>query len=96
MTAILGMGALAVDTGHFYVEQNRLQATADSTVLAASHVLRNGGDEQAASNAALEYAQMNLPPKAFGTVLSAQDVVQGEWDENAYTFPPAARPMPCR
>ena len=43
ISMILGMAAIAIDTGYLYAEENRLQATADSAVLAASYQFINGG-----------------------------------------------------
>jgi len=88
MTAIIGMAALAIDSSHVYLEQTRLQATADSAALAASAMMSSGGDEQDAEDAAIEYAQKNLPPATYGTVLASQDVVLGEWDASTETFSP--------
>ncbi len=88
MTALMGMAALAIDTSHVYLEQNRLQATADSAALAASAVMSGGGNAQDASDAAIEYAQKNMPPAMYGSVLASQDVVSGEWDSITSSFSP--------
>ncbi len=86
MTAIMSMAALSIDAGHFYLEQNRLQATADSAALVASAVMTSGGNAQDAADAAIEHAEKDLPPETYGIVLSSQDVVSGEWDARTDTF----------
>ena len=86
--ALVIVAALAIDTGHLYAEQARLQASADAAVLAAAKVLTKGGDELEAKNAALDFAQKNLPTGRYGTVLTLGDVVQGEYDSAAKTFSP--------
>ena len=88
MTALMGMAALAIDTGHVYSEQNRLQAAADAAALAASAVMATGGSAQDAEDAAIEYAEKNLPPETFGNVLSEADIQEGEWDSDARSFSP--------
>ena len=65
MGAAIGMGALAVDLGNFYLQETRLQIAADVAALAAARELGNG--EQAVRDAAVDYAEKNLPPAAFGT-----------------------------
>ena len=86
--ALVIVAALAIDTGHLYAEQARLQASADAAVLAAANVLTKGGDELEAKNAALDFAQKNMPTGQYGTVLTVGDVVQGEYDSATKIFSP--------
>ena len=86
ITTILGMAAIAVDTGYLYAEENRLQATADSAVLAASYELMNGGTDDAVKAAATEFARKNMPQAQYGDVLQNADVEFGQWDAgNGFT-----------
>lgn len=88
MTAIIGVGALAVDVGNLYMQETRLQIAGDTAALAAASVVGEG--EQAMRDAAIYYVEQNLPSAHFGTVLAAQDVVTGTWDDGTASFTPAA------
>lgn len=91
-TAIMGIGAIAMDLGHLYVEEQRLQATADIAVLAASKAFAAGED---AGAAAMGYVEKNMPSSFYGNVLSAPDVQQGVWNGTSFT-PGGASPNAVR
>lgn len=59
IVAMLGMGALAVDTGSFYQAQRQAQAAADAGALAASQDLPS--NPTGAATDATTYAQKNYP-----------------------------------
>ena len=84
-SALLGLGAIAVDIGHLYLEEQRLQVTADTAVLAAAKALHAGED---AGAAAMDYVEKNAPSSIYGNVLSAPDVEEGEWHGATGTFTP--------
>ncbi|MFQ5773023.1 MAG: TadG family pilus assembly protein [Kiloniellaceae bacterium] len=90
MTTIIGFAAFAVDVGYLYALNNKLQVTADAAALAGASGLP---DASAAQTAALDYAAKNMPPGKHGTVLSASDVVSGNWDPATRTFNPAGTPV---
>ena len=90
LVAIMGLAGLAVDTGYLYMQQNRLQVAADAATMAAVSQLP---DQTAARNAALDYAEKNLPAAANGTVLAAADVVMGRWDEATRAFTAGGSPV---
>ncbi|MFQ5773024.1 MAG: TadG family pilus assembly protein [Kiloniellaceae bacterium] len=87
---IMGFAALVIDVGYLYALDNKLQVTADSAALAGARRLP---DASAAQTAALDYAAKNMPAAAHGTVLSASDVVSGNWDPATRTFNPAGTPV---
>jgi Flp pilus assembly protein TadG len=74
------LGASAFDT------QTVLQAAADSAALAGGAALPQGAN--AAQQAAINYAQMNLPIAGNGTVLESSDFLTGTWNSATHTFTP--------
>lgn len=90
--ALIGFAGLAVDTTDGFRNLTMLQATADAAALAAVIDLPRG-DNAIAS--AVEYAEKNLPPETYGTVLTAEDVAVGTWDhDNRVFLADANEPMP--
>ena len=85
LTALMGFGALAVDLGHVYVQENRLQFTADIAAAAAARAL-DGGDADEVKATAVDYARKNMPTALFGNVLKNDDVELGSWDGDSHTF----------
>jgi Flp pilus assembly protein TadG len=57
--AIVGGLVLSIDVGLWYLEKRRLQQIADTARLGAVQVLRSGGSQEAAKNAALSDAKRN-------------------------------------
>jgi len=72
--AIMGVGAIAMDLGHVYVEEQRLQSTADIAVLAASKAFEGGGDVTAT---ALDYVEKNMPSAKDWTRCSRKQALSG-------------------
>jgi hypothetical protein len=85
-----GLASLAVDMGHLYSLNSKLQNTADAAVLAAVGDLP---DEDAARATALDLATANMSVAEHGTVLANADVVTGNWDADTRTFTPAGDPI---
>lgn len=82
-TLIVGFAGLAVDTTDGFRNRTMLQAAADAAALAAVIDLPRT-DNAIAS--AVEYAEKNLPPDTYGTVLTSDDVVLGKWDHENRVF----------
>ena len=59
LTALLGLGALAIDAGLAYTQRTRAQGAADNAALAAAQEASAGGTRAQAIQAATEYAQRN-------------------------------------
>ena len=90
IVVIVGMGAIGVDVGNLYLQETRMRVAADAAVLAAARELNNG--LPAVRAAAIDYAEKNLDPVHFGTVLANSDqheprrqplsasVVDPEWE----------------
>lgn len=100
MLGLIGVAALAVDVGYFYVARNQLQNIADGSALAATrtlghiyqglpnqlHASYTCGDDciLAIETAAQDNAANN---KAAGMVMSVltDDVIIGQWDSDGFT-----------
>jgi len=86
MVMMMGMLAFSLDTGYIYLNRTSLQNAADSAALAAVISLSPQLDEDPV-NAAITYAQANVPP-SFGEVITADDVEMGTWEVETRTFIP--------
>lgn len=75
LVGLLGMAALAIDLGHLLQIRSRLQGMADASALAAAQELPSSANAKAVAQA---YATQNDP--ANGTIVSADEVVVGNWD----------------
>lgn len=80
---VLGFGGMAVDASYLDYRAAQLRAATDAAVLAGSALLP---DATAASNAAIAYAEKNMPVATYGTVLHAADVQTGTWNSSTRTF----------
>jgi hypothetical protein len=87
MVVIMGMAALAIDTGMLLNERTKLQATADASALAAAQEIPN---ETAARAVAAEYANTNHP--GHGMLVDPAEVKVGNWDPSTGTFTPGGSP----
>lgn len=87
MTAILGVGALAVEMGLLYQARTKLQATADAVALAAVTGVPDGATVRARAH---EYVGYNEPD--HGSILTDPDIVLGNWSDETATFTPAGTP----
>jgi Flp pilus assembly protein TadG len=82
ISALMGMGALAIDVSFNWWVQSKLQAAADSAALAAAQKLP---DTAAAAAAAVAIAPQTVPAN-FGTVIAASDVQVGSYDTSTGVF----------
>lgn len=96
MVATLGLGAMAVDLGHFYATRNQLQNAADACALAAANKLLAEQSQHDASLTiseavaiAVQVAQENVAAKK-NLNLAGSDVELGTWDTQARTFTPVS------
>ncbi|MEZ5839879.1 MAG: pilus assembly protein TadG-related protein [Hyphomicrobiales bacterium] len=78
-----GFAALSIDVGIAYFERAEMQTAADAASLAAAMHLP---DKAAARNAALVYAEKNMPAAEHGMVLAEEDIVFGTWDSSVQSF----------
>jgi Flp pilus assembly protein TadG len=83
LMVIIGFAALAIDLTQQRALDSQLEATADAAALAAASFLPN---ETKAREAALDYAESNMPRDRHGTVLAADDIVFGTWYEETRKF----------
>lgn len=81
----LTLGGLAIDEANAWRIQTQLQVTADAAALAAA---TSFDDLTQAATLATTVAAMNMPVGSAGTVLNAQDVVFGTFDEVTDVFSP--------
>lgn len=80
---IFGAAAISVDIGQLLYIQTELQTAADAAALAATDAFE---DEDEAKSIAVTYAELNLPVADNGDVLNPDDVILGNWDDDAGTF----------
>lgn len=83
LMVLLGFAALAIDVTHQRALDAQLEATADAAALAGASRLP---DEAKAREAALGYAERNMPAAQHGTVLADDDIVFGTWYEETRMF----------
>lgn len=89
ITCSMLMGSYAVDVNNLEQQRTLMQATADSVAHDAL-VTRELGTISAAKTAGLTRADAMMPPDAYGTILTASDIVFGTWDRDTRTFTPSA------
>ena len=83
--AFLLLGGIAVDGAKAWRMRTALQAVADASSHAGAMLLP-AGDLDAVARAAIDRATALMPPERFGTVLRAEDVEIGRWDNAAQTL----------
>ncbi len=91
LTALCGVGTLAVDATYLMEVRSELQNTADAAALAAASGLPVSQEE--ARQRALAYTQLNpilQPPQPVE--LGASDILFGHWDPQQRRFFPGATP----
>jgi Flp pilus assembly protein TadG len=89
-TALLGMGALAIDSAYLGFAQAQSQAIADAGAHAATVSLRLHNDEEIAREAAVEFVGANRLLGVAAAVDAENDVIFGEWDFPTRTFDPTS------
>ena len=87
ITALLGFGALAVDTVYLMEVRSELQNTADAAALAATSGLA-AASQQEASRRAVSFAALN-PVLGASVDLGKQEVANGQWNGKTNAFVPA-------
>lgn len=97
ITALLGMGALALDIGHLALNKARMQAVVDSAALAAAKTLYDqGGSAGAATNATAAANTMIQTNRAsfreLTTALSNGLTVSVEYSSTLSPFNPGSTP----
>jgi hypothetical protein len=92
LVGVLGVAALAMDTGLGYLSRGQAQAAADAVALAAA---ANMIDQEnvavtlgAAGDAADDVAGRNFAVPAEGLSVAPEDLVYGRWDPEDRTFDP--------
>jgi Flp pilus assembly protein TadG len=83
ITAMLGMGAIAIDGSNLYSTKTLLQNAADTAARAAAYYVPSETDVEARAVAIAEQA---MPTSRFGTVLVPADVDLGTWNAETETF----------
>jgi Flp pilus assembly protein TadG len=87
LISMLMIGGYAVDVSNVMTARTKLQVTADAVAHAAL-LERELKSEDEAKTAALELAALNMPGEAFGNVITADEIVFGDWDAETFTFTP--------
>jgi hypothetical protein len=87
LVVFLSMAAFGTDVGIMTLTKTTLRAAADASALAAAGSMTQSDDLTIAREAALNYAQLNVP-SYYGNVLTENDVVFGTWDPGTQTFTP--------
>ncbi len=90
MLVIFVVGALVVDLGYQQALQSQMTAAADAAALAAVIELPN---KSRAADAALRYAEKNMPEAANGQVLFRDDIEFGYWDHTHRSFDSGGKPF---
>ena len=85
LISMLMIGGYAVDVSNVMTARTKLQVTADAVAHAAL-LERELKSEDEAKAAALELAALNMPGEAFGNVITADEIVFGDWDPESLTF----------
>jgi hypothetical protein len=79
--------AFSTDVGYLTLTKTTLKAAADASALAAAGSMTQDDSETLAVNAALDYANSNVP-ESYGRVLISEDVVFGIWNPDDQSFVP--------
>jgi Flp pilus assembly protein TadG len=88
LPVFLALAGLAIDSANAYRVRNILQGAADAASMAATLALP---DTNAATQAAITYAKLNLPN--YGNILASADVETGSWDSTKRIFTNGAAPL---
>ena len=82
LPVLFGFAAFAIDGSHLYAQKTMLQNTADAAARAAIYELPTLAN---ARSRAIEIAELNMPPAAYGDVVVATDVESGFWSDGTFT-----------
>jgi hypothetical protein len=80
---LVGICGLAVDITDGFRNKTMLQASVDAAALAAVIELP---DESSAVDAAVAYADTNMPSDLYGAIVLPENVETGVWDQDTRTF----------
>jgi Flp pilus assembly protein TadG len=88
---LVAFGSLAIDASYYGYRNLLLRQTVQSAALAAANNLRGyfssgTGSTATVTAAAQSFAQANMPVGLYGNVVSASNVVVGNWDSGSSTF----------
>lgn len=88
---VLMVGGIAVDISYLYSARTQLQVTTDVAAHAALHSVNFSSlDPAQAKIDALTTVEANMPKARYGEVVTAQDIVFGNYDYATRTFTPDA------
>ena len=76
------IGGLALDVANAMMARTQMQVAADAAAHAALYT-RELKSAAEAKSVALALAEVNMPNAKFGSVLTAEDIKFGYWDEDA-------------
>ena len=79
------IGGLALDVANAMMARTQLQVAADAVAHAALYTRETENAEQAKITA-LSLAEVNMPSSKYGTVLTANDINFGYWDDEEREF----------
>lgn len=82
LTAMFGFAAFAIDGSHLYAQKTMLQNVADTAARAAVYKLPTLAN---ARTRAIEMAELNMPPAAYGDVVITTDIESGFWNNGNFT-----------
>lgn len=84
------VGAIVIDLGYQEALSSQMTAAADAAALAAVIELPN---KSRAADAALRYAEKNMPEAGNGRVLFRDDIEFGYWDRTHRSFDSGGKPV---
>ncbi|MFM9845377.1 MAG: TadG family pilus assembly protein [Dongiaceae bacterium] len=84
------IGAIVIDLGYQEALRSQMAAAADAAALAAVIELPS---KSRAAEAALRYAEKNMPEAAHGRVLFKDDIEFGHWDRTHRSFDSGGKPV---
>jgi hypothetical protein len=90
MMVIFVVGAIVIDLGYQEALRSQMTAAADAAVLAAVVELPS---KSRATDAAMRYAEKNMPEAANGHVLFKDDIEFGYWDWTHRSFDSGGKPF---
>lgn len=90
MLVIFVVGAIVIDLGYQEALRSQMTAAADAAALAAVIELPS---KSRATDAAMRYAEMNMPEAANGHVLFRDDIEFGYWDHTHRSFDSGGKPV---
>ena len=90
IVSLLGVAALGIDMNYLYTTKAQLQIAADAAASAAIKLL---ADQDEATAAAENYAELNMPAEVHGSVVGESAVEFGKWDSETREFTSGGTPV---